>query len=487
MAKSKGFTKFLLENKSVRQTILKNTFWLSSGEIVSRLLRAAIIIYAARVLGVEGFGIFSYVLGLAGLLTIFSDLGMAPVVVREGAKDPQLRARYFSTALGLSFLLAAVSSAIIIFGTPLVTKFPVSQALIILIALVFIFDLFRGLTGSAIFRASEKMEGEAAVNFFTQLVLVTVGFLVIGKFRTPESVALSYALGSAGGLLLALYLTRHYIRSFISRFDKALIKPLLSASIPMSLAAILGAVMINTDTVLLGWLTTASDVGLFAAAQKPILLLYIIPSFVAAAIFPPLARFAKNNPDNFRLLTEKGLAAVLLLGFPLVAGLLLTTKEIVELLYGTAYLPSVNAMKILSLTLLTMFPMSMLVNGIFAYNEQKFLTKIGLVGVAVNAALDLIFIPIWGIAGCALATLLVQFTTSTLIWFKMKKLNYFVILGSLKKIIAATLIMGTAIFTLTLFNVPLLVIVAAAIIIYFGSLLLLKETLFRDLRTILAS
>ncbi len=483
----KQFVSFLKENKSIRQTILKNTFWLSFGEIVGRLLRAAIIIYAARVLGVEGFGIFSYVLGLAGLLTIFSDLGMAPVVVREGAKDPALRARYFSTALGLSFILALISSVIIIFGTPLVTKFPVSQALIILIALVFVFDLFRGLAGSAIFRASEKMEGEATVNIVTQAVVVIAGFILVTKLRSPESLALAYAIGSGAGLFLALLLIRGYVRQFISRFDKSLIKPLLAASIPMSLAAILGAVMINTDTVLLGWLTDAAQVGLFAAAQKPILLLYIIPSFIAAGIFPVLARFAESNQEKFRLLTEKSLTAVLLFGLPIVAGLLLTTREIVDLLYGAEYLPSVNATRILGLTLLAMFPMSMLTNGIFAYNEQKFLTKVGLIGVALNALLDVILIPVWGIAGCALATLSVQIVTSTLIWFKMQTLNRFAVLGSLKKVIIATLAMSVAVFGLVFANIHILLIVPIAALIYLGTLILLKETLLKDLRAILAT
>ncbi|MCL5004783.1 MAG: hypothetical protein M1170_02470, partial [Patescibacteria group bacterium] len=51
---------FLFENKTTRQTIAKNTFWLFFGEISSRVLRAAIVIYAARVLGADGWGVFSY-------------------------------------------------------------------------------------------------------------------------------------------------------------------------------------------------------------------------------------------------------------------------------------------------------------------------------------------------------------------------------------------------------------------------------------------
>ncbi|MEX2033360.1 MAG: flippase, partial [Candidatus Colwellbacteria bacterium] len=477
---------FLSENRTVRQTILKNTFWLSFGEVIGRLLRAAVIIYAARVLGVEGFGIFSYVLGLAGLLTIFSDLGMAPVVVREGAKDPELRARYFSTALGLSLGLALISSLIIIFGAPLVTKFPVSQMLVALIALVFVFDIIRGLAGSAIFRASEKMEGEAAVSIATQAIVVVAGFILVTNWKNPESLALAYAMGSLGGLLLALYLVRHYLRRFISRFDRSLIKPMLAASIPMSLTAILGAVMINTDTVLLGWLTDAEQVGFFAAAQKPVLLLYLIPSFLAGGIFPLLARSAEKDRERFRLLTERGLSAVFLFALPITIGLVLLASPLVDLLYGAAYSPATTAFQILGLTILAVFPASMLVNGIFAYNEQKFLTKVGAVGVVINLFLDLMLIPLWGIAGCALATLLVQSVSSVLIWRRMKKLNDFAVFRSLRKIAIATVVMGAFILAFLGLGLPVLLVVLVAAMVYFAMLLLLKEKLFRELRAVLA-
>ncbi|MBI2012919.1 MAG: flippase [Candidatus Colwellbacteria bacterium] len=478
---------FLRENRTVRQTILKNTFWLSLSEVIGRLLRAAIVIYAARVLGAAGFGTFSYVMGLASLLTAFSDLGMSPIVVREGAKNPELRARYFSTALGLTSLLALASAIIIIFGAPLITKIPVSQTLVLIVALVFVLDMVRGLVGSAIFRAQEKMEGEALVSIITQLALIGAGFYLLAKFRSPESLALAYAVGSAVGLLLALYLIRSYIRQFIARFEKALIKPILSASIPMSLAAILGVVMINTDIVLLGWLTDATNVGLFAAAQKPVTLLYAIPSLIAAGIFPALARFAGKDHNRFRLLNEKSVVAVLLFALPHTIGFLLAGEGIVNLLYGSEYSPASLTMKILALTLITMFPMSMLSNGIFAYNKQKFLVKVGVVGVVVNALLDIILIPILGIAGCAIATISTQLVTASLIWFKMKRINDFSVIGDLKKSILATIFMGLAVAGLIQINLHILLTITLAAVVYFGTLILLKEKLFSDLKAILAS
>ncbi|MDP3901436.1 MAG: oligosaccharide flippase family protein, partial [bacterium] len=89
---------WLFQNQNIAQTIAKNTFWLFSGQIVSRLLRAAIVIYAARVLGAASWGAFSYALGIAAFLTIFSDIGINALITKEASRNPQLKDAYLSTA-----------------------------------------------------------------------------------------------------------------------------------------------------------------------------------------------------------------------------------------------------------------------------------------------------------------------------------------------------------------------------------------------------
>ena len=118
--------RFLFHNQNTAQTIAKNTFWLSFGEITGRFLRVAIIFYAARVLGVAGYGTFSYMTNLAGLVTIFSDVGLSGVLIREVAKDKEKRMALFSTSLVLKMALLLLSLFFIVFGTPLLTTSPIS-------------------------------------------------------------------------------------------------------------------------------------------------------------------------------------------------------------------------------------------------------------------------------------------------------------------------------------------------------------------------
>jgi len=46
---------FLFKNTSTKQTVAKNTAWLFIGEMLGRILKLVVIVFATRVLGVNGW------------------------------------------------------------------------------------------------------------------------------------------------------------------------------------------------------------------------------------------------------------------------------------------------------------------------------------------------------------------------------------------------------------------------------------------------
>jgi len=479
---------FLFRNKTVGQTIVKNTFWLTFGEIMGRILRTGVVIYAARALGAEGWGVFSYAMSLAALFTIFSDIGLSAVLIREGAKSPEAREKYFATTLVLKIILIAISFAVVMFGVPHFTKIPLSTNLLFFIVLLLLFDSLRGF-GVSLFRATEKMEMEAFSNILTQGVILIAGITILIFAPSPENLAVTYATGSAAGLLLTVISLWPYIKRFWQHFDKNLLKPILKAAWPFGVAGLLGAIMINTDTIIIGWLRTATDVGYYSAAQKPVLLLYILPSLIAGGFFPVLAKLANKDNEKLREALEKGLAFVFLLAIPFAVGMILTSGQIIHLLFGNEYFnqPTIITLQLLAITLITNFPISLLVNAIFAYDRQKDLITFWTIGAIGNAVFDLLLIPVWGIAGAALATIIVQIISNGLIWWKMKKINDFSALKYLKKIILATFIMAAFVVLLRWLHWPVLAIVPASAGIYLAALILFKEKMIAQFKTALKS
>src|SRR4029077_19142621 len=98
----------------------------------------------------------------------------------------------------------------------------------------------------------------------------------------------------------------------------------------------MGTLMLNTDTLLVGWLTpkvtAAYTLGLYAAAQRPVQVLYILPTILTAAIFPALSRFARDEGARFRSLLERSISFSFLMGLPIVAGGIAIAPHLMALL-----------------------------------------------------------------------------------------------------------------------------------------------------------
>ncbi|MBI2595040.1 MAG: flippase [Candidatus Colwellbacteria bacterium] len=472
---------FLLTNRGTKQTLTKNTFWLSFGEIAGRILRLFIVVYAARVLGAAGWGAFSYLTSLAAVLTVFSDVGLSSVVIREASKRPELKEKYFSTAFSIKFLLTALGFLLIILVAPHVTKIDISKVLVYLVGVLFISDSLRRF-GSSLFRVVERMELEALVNIITQAVIVVAGFAALLIIASPESLAAAYAIGTGAGLLVTGYILRKELRGAISSFDKKLLKPILGAAWPLSLAAIFGVLIVNIDTVIIGWFRSAAEVGFYAAAQKPIAFLYLLPALITGAFFPVLARLANKDNERFRYILEKGLGLVLLFAIPITIGIVLTAGEIVNLFYGSEYAPSAGPLRILALTLLAVFPVGMIINAIFAYNRQSELVPLWSIGLLIDIGLSLMLIPRWGITGAAWAVFITQLIINTLIWRKMKRINNFSVLKEMRLILLASFMMSVTIILARQINLPFLLVIPLAIGAYFGSLLWSDENIVSRIR-----
>ena len=474
---------FLFENKTTRQTIAKNTFWLFSGEISSRILRAAIVIYAARVLGAEGWGIFSYAITLAAFFTIFSDIGLSAILTRESAKNPELRSQYLSTSFFLKLILMTLSVILIIFVAPLFTKIAAAKELLPIVAMILVFDGLREF-GFSLNRAMEKMESEAFTKTITNVLIVAFGFLFLTLSKTAASLAWSYTLGSAIGFFIMVWTLRSYFKDIFSNFSKKLLWPIFSAAWPFALSGLLGGIMMNTDTIMLGWWRTAEEIGFYGVTQRIIQMLYTLPGLLTMSIFPTFARLAINDNKKFREVLEKSIGISLLFGIPLIFGGIILGGNLITALFGNEYIPATTTFQILLITLILIFPGMFISNAVFAYNQQKNFIVFLILGAMGNVILNYFLIPKYGIEGSAIATLGAQILSTGFVWLKMKKVNYFTIFPHLIKVFIAAIIMSLTVWIIKIFGINIFINIALSSLIYFGLLYILKEPLLGELKLI---
>lgn len=474
----------LFENRHAKQTVAKNTFWLSIGTVASRVIKALIIIYAARRLGAESYGIFSYALSLAALFSIFADIGMSSILTREASKAPELLEKNLGTTFGIKLALVGVSMFLVAAVAPFFASVPGSGALMPLAALLIAFDALRDFAFS-LTRAKEKMEVEAGISLTTGVGITIFGFAALAFRPTPFVLMAGYVAGSGLGCVLAYWILRKQLGNFLNQFDWQLGKRILKDAFPFAIMGLLSALTINTDTIMIGWLRSAKEVGLYAAAQRPVLLIYLASTLIATSIFPIIAKLAGKDNARVRSILEKTVSISLLMAMPIFVGGAVLASPIVSFLFGAEYASTAATFAALLFTVILVFPAGIILNTIFAYNEQRIMLISMLLGGLGNVLFDYLLIRPFGILGSSFATVISQALAYGLAWKKLKDINNFETLKHVKKGFAAALLMGVLCFALNLLRVQVVLNILISGAFYFGLLILFREKLIEEARSIL--
>ena len=470
----KKIARLLFSNRTLGQTVVKNIFWLSISLVFSRLIRLAVILYAARVLDVAGYGIFSFALAVAGFASIFAELGVSSLFVREVAKDPSLRSKYISTTFSLKLGLMVMVALVIALAGPLITPIPEAKGLITLIALFFLFDGLRDF-GFSLIRGLEKMEVEAGLSLLTNLVFGVVVLGLLLNHPTPYYLTIGYVVGSAFGLLATIWALRGQLSKIRLEYSWGWIKKIAAEAWPLALYGFFLVLLSYWNTLMLGWLSTPHELGLYAAAQKPVQFLEVLPAIFAGSMLPALSRLVDHDANKFRSIMGQSLAITMGIALPLVVGGILMGDRVITLMYGQNYSLAGPIFVVLIIAVVSSFPFAIIQSAILAGNLQKQLLRPIALGTIINLTLNFWLIPHLGALGAGLTTMVVQVVVYSLLYYQIQQRFGFQLLSHLKKIIPATIIMGLVIIGLQRLGVSFGISFLVAIAVYLGVLIVAKD------------
>jgi O-antigen/teichoic acid export membrane protein len=413
--------KFFFQNTSIKQTVIKNTTWLFVGEIVMRFLKLILFIYAARKLGTSEWGVFSYALALMSTFEIISDIGVNSVILRETARKTNNVKEYISTSFFLKLFLSFISATALFSLIFFIKNTDAVKILIPITALMLFFDSM-GEFGFSLNRAFEKMELEAMTKIATTALLVVLGFVFI--LDHPKAISISYAYLIAGIVetIIMYFILRPHFSNLFSTFNKNLIPFIFREAWPLATVAIIGIIMSNIDMVILGWFTNSNNIGLYSAAQKPVQIIYLVPSLLSTAIFPVFSRLALTDKEKIKSVIRKSLNFSLIIALLINAGVLLIGGPIFKLAFGQQYISAIPLFKIMSLAIITGGPGIIISNALFALGEQKRLIQFISVTLVTDIILCLILIPRYGIYGAAIAVTVSQTIGNLFLITKSRKI-----------------------------------------------------------------
>ena len=153
-----------------------------------------------------------------------------------------------------------------------------------------------------------------------------------------------------------------------------------------------------------------------------------ITTFIFAAIIDSMRPviFEKKivDKEEYELSISKLYSIIIYLSLLQSIFITVFSKYIILILYGNAYIPAISSLRII--VWYTTFSYLGAVRNIWilAENKHRYLWMINLSGALANIILNAMLIPLFGIEGAAIASLVTQFFTNVIIGYIIKPIRY---------------------------------------------------------------
>ncbi len=394
-----------------------------AGQIVYTVSNAALVLLLTRyLLTPEGWGRLQFALSTLAVLAIFGTLGLPKSVARyvteyaenDPGQIPHLLARALAYLLAL---IGVVAVALVVFNRQL-ADFLGDPALAPFLILGVGYVALRNLSTATriVFQGFNRVDYSAlvrAISSASRLAFV-VAFALLG-FGALGALA-GYVVGFAVSLVVGLGIlyTQFYTRyEPADRVDDGLSRRLLEYSVPLTATRGANVLDRRVDMVLVGALLNTTAVGYYALAKQIGQFASVPAASLGFTISPAVGeQSAGDRRDRAARLYEESLEFVLLLYVPAALGLAIVAGPLVRHVFGTDYLAAVPVVQVFGAYVLVNAVNKITADGLdyLGRARSRAIAK-GAMAVA-NFLLNLALIPVMGVVGAALATV-VTYTVYT--------------------------------------------------------------------------
>ncbi len=393
--------------------LLRNSVSGLSGMVLQKAVHLFTMIVLARMLGAEQFGVYAFVGALVFFFGFLTDLGMERVLTRELAAKPEEARVLLGTALCLRVVLGLLAAGIGV-AVGWLWGFDQITFACLLLALAGL-PLGTDLLARAYFQSRLEIR-----NYYRIALAGSATFLALVSicWWRQGSVVAVFALGLINGVVYAaLYLRSVHARvSIAPAVSLTRARGLLREGFQIGLLALLFMTALRIDQILLFQLRGAEEVGKYAAAVRLTEALGMFSEAVMLSLFPLLAASRHSSPGVFRQRYRLGFRYLAAAGTLLALGLSYLAADLLRLVFGPKYSTAWPAVVFLSWNLFLSYLGTVYVNVFLIECWYRLLLLVSAVSVAVNIVFNILWIPAYGSAGAAGATLLSSVVGFSL-WF----------------------------------------------------------------------
>jgi O-antigen/teichoic acid export membrane protein len=305
-----------------------------------------------RHLGTVGFGQYIAVISLVTIVAGLTEGGLNSIALREyAARSGAERATVMRDLIGIRIALSVLAGLV---AVALAAIFGYAATLVIGTAVAVagqMLQVYQTLLSSS-------LQGELRFGWITVLELVrqTVSVVLIVALVLAGTGLLPFFVIPIAAGLATLSVTFRITRGLIPlrpAFHPQRWLPLLRDTLPFAAAIAVSVLYFRVGVIAMSVLASSVQTGYFGASFRVIEVLVGVPSLIAGAAFPILARTAaQGDEDRLHYAAGRLVEGTLVLGTFLSLMLVLAAKPVIDVLGGAAFAKSIPVLRIQGLALM---------------------------------------------------------------------------------------------------------------------------------------
>jgi O-antigen/teichoic acid export membrane protein len=464
--------------------LIKQTSVYSSSGIIIAAAGFLTFPILTRVFSTAEYGHMSLANSLLAIIIVFSKFGIQHSVLRFFSEFKEQKRKldisYYYTTSVVGVLVISLAMALLFL---LVVEFFFASGLesqyLMILRIISILIVFDGLSSILLMflNAEQNVKFHSLVRIVRRYVEVGITIPIVAIFKLG---VVGFFWGSAlvGGLF-SLFLIIYYFRRGqikLWHISVPLFKESLSYGLPLIGNELCDILLALGARFLIQYYLGASAVGIYSASYN--LTSYFIEFFAnpfRLAVMPLfMAIWEKKGKSETAAFLSSSMRFYFLIGIPIIFGVSFLGKEIISLLASEKYIEGAAIMPYV-ISGFVLYKANFLYGaGLYLKKSTTTLFVVNFSAASINIILNVILIPLWGILGSAIATLVAYlFYVVTILWVSSGTIRYKIPFEAIIKYSAISLMMVLAMLSIRhLGAAQLFVRIAVGIIIYAAGVLI---------------
>lgn len=330
------------KNEDLKQKIITGSFWTVFTNVFTRLISLIMMIFLARLLTPEDFGVVAISTVFVGVVTLFQNLGMGSAIIQRQEIDDDYLSTSFTvsviTGIVLAGLLAAVSTFIADFYNEKIVR-----DIILISSLGLIIGPLSS-THIAILTKNLDFKTVSIIEIVqvTLTVIISIALALYGY--GPWSIALGKLIPEPLMIPFVWKLVRWRPRVVIV---KKCFNDLFGYSSHLLGSNFVGYLARNIDNLIIGKFLGTEALGYYSVAYNIMIKPLPLISWSIGRVFFPVFSVTQKDKERTRQMYLKVIRSISLLTFPMMTGLIMVAEEFILTIYGAQWKPVILPLQLL--------------------------------------------------------------------------------------------------------------------------------------------